>query len=144
MTFSALLSDLRQRGVELTAEGDQLRYRAPRGTLRPTDLEALRAHKLSLLNALREDAAEDLAGAPIAETRSEEVGAVLIQSPKFGPVWVVLDARLLDELRVEEAQRSEPKPVLTSADVAALAGKSETAVKAALEVFRVFGEARVQ
>ena len=51
---------------------------------------------------------------------------------------------LAAELRAEEAQRLEPRPVLTTADIAALAGKSEQAIKSTLEVFRIFGEARVQ
>ncbi len=143
MIAAALLSDLRQRGVELTAEGDQLRYRARKGTLRPADLEILREHKLSLLDALREDAGEDLAAAPIAETRSEP-GAVLIRSPRYGEVWLALTEDMAADLRAEEQPRETPRAVLTPTDIAALAGKSETAIKATLEVFRIFGEARVQ
>ena len=48
------------------------------------------------------------------------------------------------ELRTEEAARETTRPVLTSADIAALHGKPEAAVRAALEVFRVFGEAKIQ
>ncbi len=92
MTAAALLSDLRRRGVKLSAEGDQLRYRAPRGTLRPADLEALRIHKLELLAELSQARAEDLAAAPIAEARLEP-GAVLIASPKYGEIWVALARR---------------------------------------------------
>ena len=143
MIAATLLSDLRRRGVELTAEGDHLRYRAPRGTLQPADLEELRAHKLSLLDVLREDVAKDLAGAPIAETRSEDVGAVRVESPRFGPVWIGLTPGMADEIRAEEAQRSEPRPVLLTDDIAALRGKSEAAVRAALEVARAFPGARV-
>ena len=142
MTAAALLSDLRQRGVELTAEGDQLRYRAPRGTLRPADFETLRAHKLSLLVALSEDTAEALAEASVIESR-QEPGAVLIQSPRFGPVWIALAPSMADELRAEETQRPAPRPVLLPDDIAALRGKSEAAVRAALGVAWVFPGARV-
>jgi hypothetical protein len=35
MTAGELLAYLRQRGVELWADGDQLRYNAPKGVLTP-------------------------------------------------------------------------------------------------------------
>ena len=130
--------------MKLTADGDRLRYRAPRGTLGPADLDALREHKLSVLVALLEDSTEALAEAPVIETRQEqEPGAVLIESPKFGPVWVVLDACLLDEIRSEEQAREDPRPVLRSADIAKLRGKSEAAARAALRVFQMFSGARL-
>ena len=142
MTAAALLSSLRLRGVELTAEGDQLRYRAPRGTLRPTDLETLRAHKLSLLDVLREGTAEDLGGAPIAAARSE-LSAVLIRSATYGEVWLALTAEMAANLRAEESQRPKPRPVLLPSDIARLRGKSEAAVRASLEVTRTLPGARV-
>ncbi len=147
MSVSTLLLDLRRRGVRLIPDGDSLRCRGPRGALTEADLAALREHKPEVLKQLRQTASIDallLAGdaEPILEIR-QEPGAVVIESPRFGPVWIVLDARLLDELRAEEAERSEPRPVLTSADIAALRGKSETAVRASLEVARVFPCARV-
>ena len=49
-----------------------------------------------------------------------------------------------DELRIEEAARDMPRPVLDPADIAALRGKPEAAVRVALEVFRIFGEAKIQ
>ena len=96
----------------------------------------------ALTEPTKATAGTGLEEAPIAETRLEP-GAVLIESPRFGPVWVVLDARLLDEIRAEEAQQPEPRPVVTTHDIAALSGKSEAAITAALEVFRVFPGARV-
>ena len=47
------------------------------------------------------------------------------------------------ELRAEEAQRSEPRPVLLPDDIANLRGKSEAAIKAALQVAGVFPGAKV-
>ena len=147
MSVSALLFDLRRRGVRLIADGDFLRCRGPRGALTDADLAALREHKPEVLKQLRQTAPPDallLAGdaEPILETRLE-TAAVLIQSPRFGPVWVGLDAHQSDEIRAEEQAREDPRPVLTPADIAALHGKNETAIKAALEVFRVFGSAKV-
>ena len=147
MSVSALLFDLRRRGVRLIADGDFLRCRGPRGALTEADLAALRGHKAEVLKELRQTAPPDallLAGdaEPILETRSE-LGAVLIRSPRYGEVWVALEVDMAASLRAEEAARQTPRPVLTPADIAALAGKSEAAIETALEVFRVFGEAKV-
>ena len=123
--------------VVLAESGSSVDTLGEQGALVPSD-------QSPLLDQL-DDATEDLAGASIIESRQEqEPGAVLIQSPRFGPLWIALTSGMADELRGEEAQRSEPRPVLELADVAALRGKSEAATKATLEVFRVFGEARVQ
>ncbi|MCC7409045.1 MAG: hypothetical protein IT442_13325 [Phycisphaeraceae bacterium] len=55
MTAYALLNDLRQRGVVLTAKGDRLAYDAPRGVL-TADLRALLVGlKPALLAILRGD-----------------------------------------------------------------------------------------
>jgi TubC N-terminal docking domain len=45
MNAKALLADLRERGVEVMAEGNLLRYR-PRSAITPELLDRLRAHKL--------------------------------------------------------------------------------------------------
>ena len=52
MNPATLISDLRRRGVELTAEGDRLHYRAPRGVLSPELLADLRSHKPEILAEL--------------------------------------------------------------------------------------------
>ena len=65
MSAAALLSDLRRRGVELTADGDQLRYRAPRGVLSPDVLADLRTHKRELLAEL---GAASVEGAGVTDT----------------------------------------------------------------------------
>ena len=44
--------------------------------------------------------------------RASKPRAVLIQSQKFGQVWVVPDHLLVHEIRAEEALRPEPRPVL--------------------------------
>lgn len=45
-----LLAALCRRGVEFRREGARLRWRAPRGVLRPTDFTALRRAKADLLD----------------------------------------------------------------------------------------------
>lgn len=51
-TVAALLLDLAARGVELSPEGDRLRYR-PRSAVSPALVERIRAHKQELLYLLR-------------------------------------------------------------------------------------------
>jgi hypothetical protein len=50
MSATSLLADLRQRGVFLFRRGDELRWRAPKGTITPELLEWLRAHKQEILD----------------------------------------------------------------------------------------------
>jgi hypothetical protein len=53
MTLTALLGDLRRRGVELTADGDRLRFRAPVGALTQEERTALSDRKTEVLAILR-------------------------------------------------------------------------------------------
>jgi len=62
MTTAALLTILRRRGVHLEPDGTALRYRALKGTLTDTDLDALRAHKPALLALLTDVAALEADG----------------------------------------------------------------------------------
>ncbi len=139
MNPATLLSDLRRRGVELTAEGDRLRYRAPRGVLSPELLDDLRSHKREILAKLTqyEDSAEEDAlksGVPVA---------FLIDSPQYGEVWVATDAGVAAAIQVEEQQRERPRPVLMAEDVAHLEHKSEKAIRGALNVCAIFPGAKV-
>ena len=52
MNVTALLADLAAAGVDLSAEGDRLRYRAPAGTMPPGRVALLRAHKADILRWL--------------------------------------------------------------------------------------------
>ena len=79
----------------------------------------------------------DLAGPSVLEP-AEEIGAVLIRSPRFGEVWVALDPSLIDELASEERARPRPRPVLSAADLALLAGKPEAMLRAVLKVAATF------
>lgn len=139
-----LLGALRRRGVEIRREGDRLRWRAPRGVLGPADLDALRAAKAELLDALADEAPppDAVDAGPVVEARSR-VGAVLIRSRRFGELWLLLADRQLDELAAEEARRPEPRPILDASDVARLRGKPDGAIRATLDVGRAFPGARV-
>ncbi|WP_324197043.1 non-ribosomal peptide synthetase [Nocardia cyriacigeorgica] len=57
MNVSELVTDLRQRGVHLWADGDQLRFRAPQGALTPEDKQRLVANKPAVLAHLADDQA---------------------------------------------------------------------------------------
>jgi hypothetical protein len=50
VSATSLLAELRQRGVFLFRRGDELRWRAPKGTITPELLEWLRAHKQEILD----------------------------------------------------------------------------------------------
>jgi hypothetical protein len=86
--------------------------------------------------------ASELTDAPVVAAR-EQLGAVLVRSPRFGEVWVVLEPSMAPELAAEEAGRVEPRPVLLAEDVAHLRGKSDQMVRAALAVLAVFPGARL-
>lgn len=49
-----LLDELRRRNVELTIDGDRLRYRAPAGALTQELLAQLRSHRAAVLERLRD------------------------------------------------------------------------------------------
>jgi hypothetical protein len=80
----------------------------------------------------------ELADAPAIAAR-EQIGAVLIRSPQYGEVWVVLEGgSLLDELRAEEQARPNPRPVLRTNQIHRLRGKPEAAIRAVLNTLAVF------
>ncbi len=80
--------------------------------------------------------------APILDAE-EQLGAVLLRSPRYGEVWVALDPCIASELQAEEQARETPRPVLLVEDVARLRGQSPEAVQAVLRVAAAFPEARV-
>ena len=55
MTVAELLPELNRRGVELTAVGDRLHYRAPRGTLTSELREAVVRFRGEILDLLHDD-----------------------------------------------------------------------------------------
>ena len=71
------------------------------------------------------------------------IGAVLIRSAKFGPVWLALDPAVAAAIRAEEQQRDEPAPVITAEDVAHMESMSERAIRGALAIIKIFPAARI-
>ena len=47
----------------------------------------------------------------------EQIGAVLLRSPRYGEVWLALEACTVPDLRVAEQARETPRPVLLAEDV---------------------------
>ncbi len=54
MNTQELLQELSQRETELWVDGEQLRYRVPKGTLTPALLKELKQHKQEILQLLRQ------------------------------------------------------------------------------------------
>ena len=57
MTAEQVLSFVSQKGIILTADGDQINYKAPTGVMTPDIVEIIRKHKpgiLGILNPNRE------------------------------------------------------------------------------------------
>lgn len=76
-----LLAELRQRGIELVARGDRLRYR-PRAAVTPDLAERLRAHKGALLTILA--ASSDPGGAtPAVSSCRARVPSPPVQGPCY-------------------------------------------------------------
>ena len=55
MTALELLSNLSSKDIEIWADGDRLRYNAPKGALTPDLREKLADHKSEVLALLRQD-----------------------------------------------------------------------------------------
>lgn len=136
-----LLSDLRRRGVSVRVRAGRLAIE-PASRLTEADRTLIRAHREALLETLQDLAGSDLCAAPIEGVR-EQVGAVLVRSPRYGELWLALDPCVVDELGAQESGQPEPRPVLLVGDAARLRGKPEAMIRAALEVARAFPGARV-
>jgi hypothetical protein len=141
MTARALLEKLRDRGAQIWSQGKTLELDAPADLLTPDLLARLKAAKGEILELLHSED-DPLESAPALEVR-QQIGAVLIDSPRYGEAWVVLSPRLEWQLRAEESERPNPRPVLTAADLALLDGKSPEMVEAILNTLAAFPGARV-
>lgn len=160
MDAPGVLAALQARGATIRVLGDRLGVE-PSYVLDDDLRSAIRAHREALFVLLAQgvggylsppgnhcnsatvsSATEDpQLGDPI-EVR-ERLGAVLIRSLRYGEVWIALDPCMATELAAEEAGRENPRPVLVTEDLVRLRGRSEEAVRAALEVARAFPGARV-
>src|ERR1043165_6110085 len=80
MTISELLGELRDRGIVLACEGDELLVRSMKRALDPALVEALRAHKPALRELVRSGgyaaAMEPPPSAPLLELTEAEREAV--------------------------------------------------------------------
>jgi hypothetical protein len=87
MTADEVLKALHERGAELTADGDQLRYRATKTAIGPELRQAIASHKAELLSRLttapaKEPPPPDQIGEPCPDCGAAEW-------------WIWLDGRRL-------------------------------------------------
>jgi len=162
MEAAALLEALRARGASVRLVGSRLAVE-PRRALDDQLREAIRAHRDELRALLQgEEGVISPPGSRVNTSTAspaapavyptfdgdlvatkDRLGAVLIDSPRFGEVWIALDPCMVDELVAEEDANEEPRPVLLAEDVAQLRGKSQAEIASSLEVLRRFPGARV-
>ena len=133
MTSAAiLLRELEARGAKVRAIGDRLRCEAPKGILTSEDARRLREAKADLLHLL--------APCPTEQLEREWRGATTRARAEFAR-----HGRELLPATLERAVVHHPRPhlVLAGDDVALIARKPEAAIRAVLEVCRVFPGARI-
>ncbi|WP_432774811.1 amino acid adenylation domain-containing protein [Brevibacillus gelatini] len=110
-----LLTRLRQEGVSLWEEGGNLRYKAPKGSLAPEDLQSLREQKAEIVALLRQEA-QPVVVVPDPDARFAPFPLTDVQSAYllgryelFGyggvacHIYLELDYPELDPVRTEEA-----------------------------------------
>jgi hypothetical protein len=140
-----LLAHLRRRGIEVFADGAALRWRAPRGVVTPTDLEALRARKREVLEVLRSAGDDQLrlrlvpepAATPLDRFLTDaSVPVAIFHSRRLGRAFVLArDEKALGVLT--EADRA--LPVLFFADCETLSGLGPADLAKILDARQVFG-----
>jgi len=142
VSAAQVIESLRARGGRLhLLPGDHLGV-SPASVLTDALRTEIRAHKTELVQVLREEDGH-LESAPALEVRRQQIGAVLIASPRFGEVWLCLDPCLAGQLRAEESQQPSPRPVLTVEELTHLRGKPPALVEAMLNTFAAFPGAAV-
>lgn len=116
MNAAELLRDLSAQGVQLWAEGDRLRYRAPQGVLTAGRLEQLRRHKADLLTLLGDsssDAAPDADGdteivLPLSYGQ-EALWFLYCSAPESPAYNVAFTARILSPVDLPALERTVAK-----------------------------------
>jgi TubC N-terminal docking domain len=133
---SALLADLRAHDIRLVRDGDRLTVDAPRGTVTPELLEALRLAKTELLELLRMDAPDPEANAlngGAASCRAVRIYSKVLDAE----LWIAPDEeaarRLEEELRTEGSSLA----VVTAAEALVLGKMAEADAR---EVFRALAK----
>ncbi len=139
MEAQEILATLQQRGATVRALQDGRLEVAPRRVLNDELRVAIRSHKREILTELTQcgDSAE------AASLKSGVPAAFLVDSPRYGEVWVATDVGVAAAIRVEEQRRDQPRPVVMLDDMVRLQGKSPEAIQSALNVFAVFPGAKV-
>jgi hypothetical protein len=140
VSAAALLGELRERGVEVWAAGDRLRY-MPRSAVDPELRDRLAAHKAELLEALGPEPAgtmDLLEDGPVLEVRHALVAVRLHSRLLDRELWLARDDRTRDELAAE----NPGEPVLTFREAPHLRGKPVELLRAVLEVKAEFEDAR--
>ena len=128
MTNAAIFfRELEARGAKVRAIGDRLRCEAPKGTLTPEDARRLRESKADLLRLL--------AICPDERLKNERREAMAQTRAEFARHGHKLSPETLARAVVDHPR---PHLALFREDVAQLADKSEAAIRAVLEVCRVF------
>ena len=101
-----LLRTLRERGIDVSAEGDRLRVVAPRGAIGPDLQEAIRAAKQELIAALRQELEEGQTGAHRLAPVQERIWLFQELEPDSAVYNIGLVIRIegsLDHVRLEKA-----------------------------------------
>lgn len=76
MSVDDLLQQCLEQGVRLTLEGEQVRFRGPRGALSDSLLEALRTHRDGIAEALRTEEPEVRRRAALMTFRRDPTRAI--------------------------------------------------------------------
>ncbi len=138
MEPAEILEEIQRRGATVQPlEGGRLGV-SPRSALDDGLRAAIREHKLELLAALREPVEDEGLDGALLEARTDW-GAVRLGTP-YGEVWLARTTEVADGLVAEGTHL----PVLLPEDVAALRGKGDEAIRAVLEVRRVFPGGTIQ
>lgn len=99
MTLAELLTKLEQTGIEVWAEGDHLRFRAPKGALTPDIKDALVANKPALLEHLREKASQSTSYRPLSFGQ-QSMWIMNQSAPESAAYNVAFTARIASDLNI--------------------------------------------
>jgi len=98
MTAAAIIAELQNRGIQLTVDGDQLQFRAPRGALTPELRGAIGKCKAEIVSLLKATAIQtkrtpptlqDLLEMGIAELGTLDVALEIRTELLNGTIWLV-------------------------------------------------------
>lgn len=105
MTLAELLAQLAGQGIELWVEGDNLRFRAPKGALTPALRDALVAHKPELIIHLREQSRQAVTYAPLSFGQ-QSMWVMQQIAPDSAAYHVSFSARIRSVIEVDVLRRT--------------------------------------